>query len=173
MKTNNHLFYLKVIIVFVIAFVYPYVSNAQNQKKEEKAAEIKQWVNAKSFVFKAQFALPMGGSSIPLTSEYDVKVTKDSIVCYLPYFGRAYTAPLNPFEGGIRFTSKDFLYTATKKKKGGWDIIIKPRDVKSVQQITFYFSESGYGSLQITDYNRQPISFNGYYEKTEEKDKKE
>ncbi|RXF71407.1 DUF4251 domain-containing protein [Arcticibacter tournemirensis] len=149
---------------------------AQTSKKEErvrKAAAIKQMVSSKDFVFKAQFALPMGGSSFQLTSEYDVQVKKDTVICFLPYFGRAYTAPMNPSEGGIRFTSKDFQYTVSNKKKSGWDIVIKPRDVNNIQQLTFYISESGYGSVQVTDNNRQPISFNGYFEKNKEENKKE
>lgn len=149
------------------------VRELKKEVREKKAAEIKQLVNSKDFVFKAQFALPMGGSSFQLTSEYDVKVVKDTLICFLPYFGRAYSAPMNPSEGGIKFTSKDFEYTAKNRKRGGWDIVVKPRDVQNIQQLTFYISESGYGSVQVTDNNRQPISFNGYYEKNKEKIKKE
>lgn len=168
--------YSKMIFALFIVLAGFDTVNAQSSKKEErvrKAAEIKQMVSSKNFVFKAQFALPMGGSSFQLTSEYDVRVTKDTIICFLPYFGRAYTAPMNPSEGGIRFTSKDFQYTVSNKKKSGWDIVVKPRDVNNVQQLTFYISESGYGSLQVTDNNRQPISFNGYYEKNKEENKNE
>ncbi|MGX5688027.1 DUF4251 domain-containing protein [Arcticibacter tournemirensis] len=175
MKRNRFL-YCKVMLSLLIIFTGLNLVYAQTSKKEErvrKAAEIKQMVSSKDFVFKAQFALPMGGSSFQLTSEYDVRVTKDTVVCFLPYFGRAYTAPMNPSEGGIRFTSKDFQYTVSNKKKSGWDIVIKPRDVNNIQQLTFYISESGYGSVQVTDNNRQPISFNGYYEKNKEENKKE
>ncbi len=168
--------YLKAIVALLFIFSglnIAYAQDSKQEKKVQKTAEIKQMVNSKNFVFKAQFALPMGGSSFQLTSEYDVRVSKDTVICYLPYFGRAYSAPMNPSEGGIRFTSKDFIYTATNKRKGGWDIVIKPKDVRDIQQLTFYLSESGYGSLQVTDNNRQPISFNGYYEINKGKEKKE
>lgn len=176
MEKDKSISCLRIIVILLVVFAGLKGVYAQDSKKEQrvqKAAEIKQMVNARNFVFKAQFALPMGGSSFQLTSDYDVKVSKDTVICFLPYYGRAYSAPINPSEGGIKFTSKDFQYNVTNKRKGGWDIVIKPRDVRDIQQLTFYISESGYGSLQVTDNNRQPISFNGYYEKNKEKDKKQ
>lgn len=129
---------------------------------QDKKANIKELIDARAYVFKAQTALPMGGRSRQLNSDYDVKVAKDSILVYLPYFGRAYTAPLDPSKGGIQFTSKNFQYTVDNKRKGGWDILIKPMDVDDVRQLSIMISENGYGSLQVISNNRQPIIFNGY-----------
>lgn len=171
MKRENIFYFFSYIFIAaaILAGVNPGYTQTHKEEKAKKAAEIRQMVNTRNFVFKAQFALPMGGNSIQLTSDYDVRVSKDTVICYLPYFGRAYTAPIDPSEGGIHFTSKDFQYNVSNKRKGGWDIVIKPKDAKDVQQLTFYISESGYGSLQVTDNNRQPISFNGYYEKKKDK----
>src|ERR1700755_2702852 len=88
-------------------------------KKAEKKAAIKDLVESQHYDFRAQTVMPMGGRSRQLTSDYDVKVNKESIVSYLPYFGRAYSAPIDPTKGGIQFTSKDFGYTITPGKKGG------------------------------------------------------
>lgn len=131
---------------------------AQNDKKEA----VKEMIDARSYAFKAQSALPMGGRTRQLTTDYDVKVAKDSVVVFLPYFGRAYTAPLDPSKGGIQFKSKDFEYTINNKRKGGWDILIKPKDAGDVRQLSLMVSEDGYGSLQVISNNRQPIIFNGY-----------
>ncbi|MDO6430720.1 DUF4251 domain-containing protein [Flavitalea sp. BT771] len=139
--------------------------NAQDTKQDKKAAKaaaIKSLVDSQTFVFAAQTALPMSGRTRQLTSDYDLRVTKSSVISYLPYFGRAYQAPLDPSKGGIQFTSKDFEYTATPGKKGGWTILVKPRDYRDVQQMTLSISDDGYGTLQVISTNRQPISFNGY-----------
>ena len=104
----------------------------------------------------------MSGRTRQLTSDYDVKVTKAQVVSYLPYFGRAYSAPIDPSQGGIQFTSKDFDYTTTPRKKGGWDIQLKPKDYRDVQQMSLSITEDGYASLQVTSTNRQLISFTGY-----------
>ncbi len=45
------------------------------------------------------------------------RVMGDSIVTYLPYFGRAYSVPVNLSQGGIQFTSTDFDYTIESKRK--------------------------------------------------------
>jgi hypothetical protein len=122
---------------------------------------VQNFIKTKEFVFKAQTVLPMTGMSRQLTSEYDVRFLGDSVVAYLPYFGRAYSAGYGE-GGGIDFTSTKFEYKVKERKKGGWDISIKPQDAKDVQALNFTISENGYASLQVTSNNRQPISYNGY-----------
>ena len=127
--------------------------------------ELDRLITDKIFVFKAQTALPLGGQARPLTGEYDIVVTPDSVVAYLPYFGRAYN--IDPFnsEGGIKFTSTDFVYTQKDRKKKGWQVMIKPRDNADIQQLFLSVSPTGYATLQVTSNNRQPISFNGFVER--------
>ncbi len=149
--------------------------SAQQTKAEKKAAQaakVKSWMDNQNYTFVAQSALPMGGRLRQLTSEYDVRVTKDSVVSYLPYFGRAYTAPLDPTKLPLDFKSKDFTYTITPRKKDGWDITIKPKDVQDVQSLQITVSSDGYSSLQVTSTSRQPISFNGYVTEIRTKKKK-
>jgi hypothetical protein len=134
---------------------------AQNSKKEKKEAAIKALIDSQNYVFKAQSAMPMSGSTRQLNYDYDLKVSKDTINSYLPYYGRAYTAPMDPTQGGIHFISKDFEYTVTPGKKQGWDIVIKPKDVSDVQLMSLSVSSEGYATLQVTCTNKQPISFNG------------
>jgi len=135
--------------------------DTKKDKDAEKIAQIKSLVDSQNYVFIAQSAMPMSGRVRQLTPDYDLKVTKSSIVSYLPYFGRAYTAPIDPTQGGIQFTSKDFEYTAHPRAKGGWDVLIKPKDYRDVQQMSLSISSTGYATLQVTSTNRQPISFNG------------
>ncbi|HEY6082088.1 MAG TPA: DUF4251 domain-containing protein, partial [Chitinophagaceae bacterium] len=64
--------------------------------------------------------------------------------------------------GGIQFKSRNFDYTVTEGKRGGWNILIRPKDVKDIQQLSLSVTTSGYASLQVISNSRQPISFNGY-----------
>ncbi|OQP62667.1 hypothetical protein A3860_27025 [Niastella vici] len=146
----------------IIAFAFlPFTAMAQN-KKEDKKAEIKNIVEARNFVFKAQTALPSSGNARQLTYDFDLTVSKDTIISDLPYFGRAYTAPLNPSVGPLNFTSTDFHYKVTDRKKGGWVINITPKDQQDPKQFTLNIFDNGSASVVVTSYNRQPISFNGY-----------
>jgi hypothetical protein len=162
-------------IFLLLAFVLMCIStvNAQSTRKEKqaaKAAEIKSLIDAQNYVFKANYANPTRGTGRALTSDYDLVVSKDTIIAFLPYFGRAYTAPYNPTEGGIKFTNTHFTYTSTAGKKGGWTIIIKPTnknisDWRDIQTMIFNISSDGYASLQVISSNREGISFNGTIEK--------
>jgi len=138
-----------------------YAQNTKKDKDAEKIAAIKNLVDSQDYVFIPQSAMPMAGRVRQLTPDFELKVTKSSIISYLPYFGRAYTAPIDPTQGGIQFTSKDFEYTATPKNKGGWEVLIKPKDYRDVQQMNLSISSTGYATLQVTSTSRQPISFNG------------
>lgn len=126
------------------------------QSKNTKAL-----VEGRNFVFKAQTALPLSGRTRNLTSDYDLKVTKDKVVSYLPYFGRAYQAPIDPGKAPLDFTTREFSYTSVPGKKGGWTVTIKPKDYADVQQLVLNISSDGYASLQVLSTNRQAISFNG------------
>ena len=121
-------------------------------------------IESKNFVFIAESAHPLSGQFRHLTSEYDLRVLGDSIIAFLPYFGRAYSAPLDPTQGGIQFTSTDFEYSQQSRKKGGWNISIKPKDARDVRQMTLFIRENGNASLQVNSNNRQSISFNGHIE---------
>ncbi|MDQ3843821.1 MAG: DUF4251 domain-containing protein [Bacteroidota bacterium] len=160
MKAIKSLFYKLFLLTLLILCAQMNVQ-AQNEEKDKEAA-VKAMVEARDYVFKAQIALPMGGSTVQLTSDFDMRVTKNEIVTYLPYYGRAYSAPINPGEGGIRFTSTNFDYKVQEKKKRGWTIIIQPKDARDVRQLTLSISRSGYANLQVNSNNRQPISFTGY-----------
>ncbi|KQM74876.1 hypothetical protein ASE74_02530 [Pedobacter sp. Leaf216] len=142
----------------------------------------------KNYTFIANSAMPMsnndiskiltmmpggqGGATINLSgSQYDVRVTKDSVVAYLPYYGRSYTSPIDPSQGGIKFTSKDFTYTESKNKKGSYTIQINTKDVKRENyRFTINISTNGYASLTASSFNKQPIIFNGYLDEPKKKD---
>ena len=155
-------------IFLLITFVgINLLANAQDPPSEKEIA-ITKLVDSQRYVFYAEKANPTGGGQRFLTSEYTLRVAKDTIICNLPYFGRAYSAPIGS-DGGITFTSTDFEYKSEPRKKGGWDISIKPKDVQGGQQVTMTIFPNGSTSLQATSNNRQPISFNGYIEERKKK----
>lgn len=121
---------------------------------------MKKSIETKQYVFTARTANPIGGRSINLTSTYDLKVYGDSVICDLPYFGRAFSATAAT-GGGINFTSTNAEYTATDAKKGGWNINIKPKDISDIRQIDLFVSPSGYTTVTVTSNSRQSISYYG------------
>lgn len=167
------------ILAFATLFVATQV-NAQTDK--ETTTKV---VNEQHFVFNATSAMPManadvskvlskmpggGAGVIQLSgSQYQLVVSKDSVEAYLPYYGRAYSAPMNPDDNGIKFKSKKFGYKADKKKKGAWQIKMDFKDTKDAQSMMLSVSENGYATLNVNSNNRQPITFNGYLSEAKQK----
>lgn len=134
-------------------------------QKQEMSEKIRQKVDNLEFVFKANYAYPSTFKSINLSPYYDVKVSSDTIIAYLPYYGRAYSAPMNPSEGGIKFTSTTFDYEVKDgKKSGNWIIDIKVRDKGEETSLLFDIWDNGTARLSVSDARRQSISFSGEIE---------
>lgn len=141
--------------------MFPGLNGAYAQDTETQNLTISKKILDKNYVFIAQMAQPMNGGSLPLSGGYELRISPDKVVAELPYFGRAYSAPYGSLDGGIKFNSNQFDYTMTNRKKGKWDISIKPKDVQNVQQLFLTVFEDGTARLQVTNINRQPISFSG------------
>ena len=158
---------LKTSLLLFLVFGYASITHAQStsskeEKRQEAQARIKSLVDSQNYVFNAQMAMPMGGRTLPLTGDYyDLKIGRTAVVSYLPFFGRAYSAPLDPAKAGIQFSSKNFDYKSIPGKKGGWDILIKTKDTQENWQLSLSITVDGYASLQVNSDDRQSISFTG------------
>lgn len=132
-------------------------------EREANAQQIREKVQNFDLTFEATYAHPSGGfRSVYLSPYYELKVSHDTVLAYLPYYGRAYRAPMNPREGGIKFTSTDFEYQVLEgKKAGNWQINVRTWDTE--RQFTLYLDvwENGSARLDVMDPDKQPISFQG------------
>src|SRR4051794_34506373 len=86
-------------------------AQAQKEKEKDKATITKELVEMQRYVFIPQSAMPLSGRVRQLTPDYSLKITKDTLDAYLPYFGRAYSAPIDVTQGGIQFVTNSFEYT--------------------------------------------------------------
>lgn len=138
------------------------------EKKAAKAADVKRLISSGSYVFVADYAIPNNMPSRSLTTQYDVTVTPQQLDVWLPYFGRAYAAPRDPTEGGVKLKTTDFTNKVVNKKNN-WEITLAPKQsnppgANDVRNLVLDVTADGYASLRVTSLNRQPISFNGHIE---------
>ncbi|MBK5194957.1 MAG: DUF4251 domain-containing protein [Proteiniphilum sp.] len=152
-----------VIGLFFFLLVFQACGTTQSAAEKEKlAAELRDGVVNSTFTFDATYAYPTGYRSVYLSPYYDVKISLDTIRAYLPYYGRAYRAPMDPREGGFIFTSTDFQYRFVPgKRKGNWIVEIAILDLDRPVSFSFDIWENGSARLTVNDVNRQPISFQG------------
>lgn len=150
-----------------VALLSAFVISCTASKRVEKIkpGDIDNLINSKNFTFIAERVNPFRGASRNLTSLYDVEIKRDTLICFLPFFGRAYQAPMDPSKGGIDFKSTNFSYNITEKSKDEWDIYIEPKDNSDVQTMIFSIFGNGNATLNIQNTHRDPISFYGRIEK--------
>ena len=168
MKIKKILYECRFLAAFImISFIF--FSCSSTKKTEKMNPEIVgSMINAKNFTFVAERVNPFRGTSRNLTSSYDVKITRDTVNSFLPYFGRAYQAPIDPSKGGITFTSLNFSYSVADKSKDEWDIYIEPRDISDVETMIFRIFGNGTATLNVQNTHRDPISFYGHVEKNKD-----
>ena len=152
------------ITTILFVFLLLGCKSGDSLSKQETISLMNEKVASSRYTFVAQTAIPVGGRSINLDNSDSLKVSKDTIESYLPYFGRAYTAPMSSTEGGIKFVSTDFNYSVSDKNKGMWDISIETKDVPVRYKLFLKIGDSGYGTLTVQETNRQSISFYGKIE---------
>ena len=157
------------IVISVSTAASVFAQNSKKEREDIQKANVSALIEAKRFVFQAQSVSPLRGGSRQLSPGYNLLVSPDTVISDLPFFGRAYQASPGAIGGGVKFTSTDFEYTVKDRKKGGWDITIKPKDVSNSQRVYISVSTDGNTSVRITSTDRDPISFHGFVEKIEKK----
>lgn len=135
-------------------------SNAE-QKKQDQYNQLKSEIESRQFRFHALSATSMKGMTRQLTSEYFLKMNKDSLSVDLPYFGRSFTTSYPPTDLSISFKSTQFSYKSDTLKKGGWDITIVPKNQSNASKINLSITTSGYCTVRISSNSREPISYYG------------
>ncbi len=138
--------------------------HAQDSIKTSSNNSVKPLLESRNWTFKAETMYPMGGIARQLTPEYDLKVKDNILTSYLPYIGRAFSAPIDPSSSALQFTSQDYEYSLKSGKKGRWNLLIKPKDNSDIRQLFFTIFENGKANLQVNSNSRQSISYSGYIE---------
>ncbi len=160
MKKLNYIFTVAFFGILIITAGCSSTKNINDQQITDSAT-LRNMINSQSFTFVAQYANPIGIRRRYLTSESDISISKDTIISYLPFFGRGYSAPLSPSDVDFNFTSTKFSYAVTPARKG-WEISVKPKDQNYMQELFFRIFEDGSASLNITSINRSSLSYDGY-----------
>lgn len=161
--------YVSAAIILLTVMNKTVAQDSKTEKRNQKRIEVHAMVESRNFNFVPNSFNSMNGGIKQVTADYSVKLNGNNLVCYLPYIGRAYIAPINSSDNPMDFTSNSFTYVANPSKNKGWDISIKPLDHKSINQLSFRIFDNGSASLSVTSINRDPITYQGYLEANQKK----
>lgn len=154
---------MKTQLFCITCLMFFFMSSCTSLKTaSETVNEITRKVESKNFTVVVNYANPMRMKPVFLTSEYDLRIKNDSAFAFLPYFGVAHVAPMNPSEGGIKFAEPMTNYTVSpNKKSNGWDIRFRVKSKESVYDIGMDIFNNGSSTITVNSYERDMITFNG------------
>lgn len=163
---------MRKIICFIIAALvvtgYSAPSSAQasskklskTEKREMKAAQVKKIIDSKHFTIDVKMAYPQSHKAINLTSNYSLEIKGDSVISYLPYFGRAYNVPYGGGKG-LNFSAKIDDYTVSYPKKNLTRIYFTSINDEDTYKYTIEIFDNGNSSIDVLSNQRDGISFSG------------
>lgn len=144
-----------IIMLALVIVVTIFKLNAQD-------STIKISLHNKQFSFQPSTMMPLSGRTRQVSSEgYSLQVKGDTLIAYLPYVGKAYSAPINPSDAGINFTSTDFTYAVSEGKKNSYKVVISTKDRSYNATFTLTAYDNGSASLYVNSNDKQSISYNG------------
>jgi hypothetical protein len=129
---------------------------------QENDSLIQKRILNQQYVFVPQSFSSQSSTMPVMTNDFSLRVSTDSIIVTLPYYGQSHTAQFGRSEDdGIKFTSTNFEYAAVPKKKGKWEITIKPKDAKGVRLFLTIFN-NGDAQMDVTSPGKESMLFKGY-----------
>ena len=138
-------------------------AQSKQEKKEQKKEAVKKLIASENYKIDVRTAMPMRGRSIPLTSPYSLEIRNDSVISYLPYFGRAYSIPYGGGDG-LNFRAPLKEYDMKMDKKGNAVIEFVARNTVDRYEFRAKVYMNGEASINVNMQNRQSISFQGELE---------
>ena len=128
----------------------------------DKINHIRQKVASKNFTIQVNYANPLRGSQIYLTSDYELKIKNDSAFAYLPYFGEAFVALYGSSEGGIQFRKPVHNYKMEPMNKNlGWNIHFRVKSDYTTYDFSIQIFRNGQSDFTVTSFDKDAISFSG------------
>lgn len=150
-------------VLFVSVFVFTSCatvdSSEKAERRREKAETVNKAIERRRYVIDVSMAHPLKGRSVTLASDYELEVINDSVISYLPYFGRAYSIPYGGGKG-LNFTAHISEYLS-EKKKNGTQISFKAKNDEDTYTFNIEVFESGKAIINVFSQQRDRISFDG------------
>ena len=135
----------------------------QVAQKAEKAKKVAAALADRHFTVEVQRMHPLRGRAVNVSYGYELTVKGDTLVSYLPYFGRAYNVPLGGGKG-LNFTNRIDTYHTWQPKAGLTHIEISTTNEEDTYQYSLDIFDNGSTSISVQMRQREWISYDGNVE---------
>lgn len=129
----------------------------------EQAKAVKTALQERNYHIAVNRMYPSRGASKIVSSGYSVEVRNDSLISYLPYFGRAYDVPYGG-GNGLNFSAPIRNYKESQTKSDLRHIEIDVKNDEDTYLYTLDIFDNGSTDINVRSRQREPISFSGQME---------
>lgn len=158
---------MKRVICLSVLFASAVILWSNCATSEEKAAQMAELsanvtnaLNNRDYKIAIDRMYPMRGSSRHVSFGYSVEVRIDTLISYLPYFGRAYNVPYGGGKG-LNFSAPIGSYQEFMKRNGQRHIEIGVANDEDTYFYTIEVFDNGSSSVDVRARQRERISYSG------------
>ena len=160
---NKLLFSIFVSFVTLVVLSACITPEERAARAAEQAAKVKAALSQRDFKISVDRMYTNRGGSKSLSYGYQVAVRNDSLISYLPYFGRSYNIPYGGGKG-LNFSERISSYQESQGKNGLRVIDIDLQNEEDTYHYTLEVFDNGSSSITVMSRQRERISYSGEME---------
>jgi len=150
-----------IIIIMMAAALAGCATTAERMEREARtAAQVSEALASRHYTINVLMMYPQRGRAVNLTTNYSVEVKGDSLISYLPYFGRAYNVPYGGGKG-LNFIAPITGYQTETDRKGITRVVLTSENEKDHYRYILEVSSSGDSYIQVQSRQRDFIRYSG------------
>lgn len=153
----------KILTVFALATLTACSSLTPAEKAAEEAKIASQVENAlteRHYKITINRMNPRRGPSVSVSNDFSLEVKGDTLISYLPYFGRAYSIPYGGGKG-LNFTAPIKDYQEEKGHKDGTLIRMTVDNEEDLLTFNIEVFSNGNTTIDLTMRDKESISYSG------------
>ncbi len=155
--------YLIVLFTIAIAACSSLTSAEKAERDAKTAQTVEKALAERHYKVVISMMNPRRGRAVNVSPDFSLEVKGDTLVSYLPYFGRAYNVPYGGGKG-LNFTAPISEYYSAKGRKGATLITMKAVNEEDVYSFRLEIFSNGSTSIDLTARERESISYSGQIE---------
>ena len=150
-----------IIFIVMAAALAGCATTAERMEREARtAAQVSEALASRHYTINVLMMYPQRGRAVNLTTNYSVEVKGDSLISYLPYFGRAYNVPYGGGKG-LNFIAPITGYQTETDRKGITRVVLTTENEEDRYQYVLEVSSSGDSYVQVQSRQRDFIRYSG------------
>ena len=133
------------------------------ERQEKQALAVEKALSERHYRVGVVMMYPNRGKAVNVSPDYSVEVKGDTLISYLPYFGRAYSVPYGGGKG-LNFTAPIAEYQTEKGRKGATLVTIKVRNEEDIYTYLLEIYDNGSTTVDVRSRERESIRYSGNME---------